>query len=185
MWWIRRSIWPRARGSNMVRAFPLAAGEPEGSLPEGPFALASPLAGWASKQWPLEYYEKLAGLIRGKLGMPLVLNGAPGRCPPFRAPCRMRAVSAGPDRRHAARRLVLGVDSGRCILRLRWANRGAAIFGPTDPVRNGPYGGDFRVFRARWRTHHSSPGYHDRRVDAGHCPEEVFEALAARVGCHA
>ena len=40
--------------------------------------LASPLAGWVSKQWPAEYYAKLAELVREQLHMPLVLNGAPG-----------------------------------------------------------------------------------------------------------
>src|ERR1700734_3042198 len=70
-----------AGASNLVRVFPLPAGAPEGRLPEVPFALASPLAGWTSKQWPLEYYEKLATLLRTKLGMPLVLNGAPGMVP--------------------------------------------------------------------------------------------------------
>ena len=35
--------------------------------------LASPLAGWGSKQWPLEYYEEVAQ----ELKMPLVVNGPP------------------------------------------------------------------------------------------------------------
>src|SRR5262249_23548967 len=35
--------------------FWLPSGQPEGSLPEGPFVLACPLAGWGSKQWPLDY----------------------------------------------------------------------------------------------------------------------------------
>ena len=62
----------------MVRVFPMPPGRPEGTLPEGPFVLASPLAGWVSKQWPAEYYAKLAELVREQLHMPLVLNGAPG-----------------------------------------------------------------------------------------------------------
>ncbi|HEY1491450.1 MAG TPA: glycosyltransferase family 9 protein, partial [Steroidobacteraceae bacterium] len=70
-----------AGASNLVRVFPLPAGAPEGRLPAGPFALASPLAGWASKQWPLECYEQLARMLRDKLGMPLVLTGAPGTVP--------------------------------------------------------------------------------------------------------
>ena len=82
-----------AGASNLVRAFPLPAGSPEGRLPDGPFALASPLAGWTSKQWPLEYYERLAALLREKLGMPLVLNGAPGAVPTVAGRCGMRAES--------------------------------------------------------------------------------------------
>src|SRR6185312_15934602 len=56
---------------NLVRVFPLPMGEPEGRLPDGAFALASPLAGWVSKQWPLENYAQLARMLNDKLGMPL------------------------------------------------------------------------------------------------------------------
>ena len=53
-------------------------GHPEGDLPAGDFVLASPLAGWASKQWPLDYYRALADRLRDELDLPLVLNGPPG-----------------------------------------------------------------------------------------------------------
>jgi len=42
----------------------------------------------------------------------------------------------------------VGVDSGPLHLAAALNKSGAAIFGPTDPLRNGPYGGDFQVFRA-------------------------------------
>jgi len=53
--------------------FPLAAGTPEGRLPEGSSWLACPLAGWRSKQWPIERYQQLAA----RLDLPLVVNGPP------------------------------------------------------------------------------------------------------------
>ncbi len=93
-----------AGASNLVRAFPLPAGEPEGKLPEGPFALASPLAGWTSKQWPLEYYEKMALFLRTRLGMPLVLNGAPGAVPSVPGTLRHESGLRGSHRRHPPRR---------------------------------------------------------------------------------
>lgn len=37
----------------------LPDGREEGTLPMGPFVLASPFAGWTSKQWPIENYERL------------------------------------------------------------------------------------------------------------------------------
>ena len=43
-----------AGASQILHTFPLPAGTPEGSLPEGKFILASPLAGWGAKQWPLD-----------------------------------------------------------------------------------------------------------------------------------
>lgn len=49
-----------AGASQITREVWLPAGRDEGSLPPGPFVLASPFAGWTSKQWPIEYYEPLA-----------------------------------------------------------------------------------------------------------------------------
>jgi heptosyltransferase-1 len=175
---------------NLVRAFPLPPGEPEGRLPDVPFALASPLAGWASKQWPLEYYQELAGLLRSKLGMPLVLNGAPGTVP---AVAGTEAHESGiPGLIDATRRaaLVVGVDSGPLHLAAALNKAGAAIFGPTDPVRNGPYGGDFQVLRVPGvRTTHRRGSVIDHSMRAV-TPEQVFAALESRVPesklrCHA
>jgi heptosyltransferase-1 len=174
-----------AGASNLVRAFPLPPGKPEGRLPDGPFALASPLAGWGSKQWPLEYYQKLGALLRQKLGMPLVLNGAPGSVPAVEGTLVHESGISGliDATRRAA--LVVGVDSGPLHLAAALNKSGAAIFGPTDPLRNGPYGGDFEVFRTPGvRTTHRRNAEIDpsmRSID----PERVFAALEARVGCPA
>ena len=43
---------------------------------------------------------------------------------------------------------VIGVDSGPLHLAAALDKPGVAIFGPTDPARNGPYGGSFAVVRA-------------------------------------
>ena len=174
-----------AGASNLVRAFPLPPGEPEGRLPDVPFALASPLAGWASKQWPLEYYQELAQLLRTRLDMPLVLNGAPGAVPVV--PGMERHESGIPGLIDATRRaaLVIGVDSGPLHLAAALNKSGAAIFGPTDPVRNGPYGGDFQVFRTSGvRTTHRRGSMIDPSMRAI-TPLQVFAALETRVRCHA
>jgi heptosyltransferase I len=174
-----------AGASNLLRAFPLPVGAREGRLPEGPFALASPLAGWGSKQWPLEYYEKLAGLLKSRLGMPLVLNGAPGAVPAV--PGTMAHESGITGLIDATRRaaLVVGVDSGPLHLAAALNKAGAAVFGPTDPVRNGPYGGDFEVFRIPGvRTTHRRATAIDPSMRAI-SPEQVFAALEARVHCPA
>ncbi len=174
-----------AGASNLVRAFPLPPGAREGRLPEGPFALASPLAGWASKQWPLEHYETLARMLREKLGVPLVLNGAPGGVPDVHGTVPHESGIAGliDATRRAA--LVIGVDSGPLHLAAALNKCGVAIFGPTDPIRNGPYGGDFQVFRMPGvRTTHRRGASIDPSMRAI-APEQVFAALEARVGCHA
>ena len=94
--------------------FPLPPGRPEGQLPER-FVLAAPLAGWASKQWPLEYYAPLARRLREHFDLPLVLNGAPSSEPVLRtvagAQVHISSLSGLID---ATRRAtaVLGLDSG-------------------------------------------------------------------------
>jgi heptosyltransferase-1 len=174
-----------AGASNLVRAFPLPQGTREGRLPGGPFALASPLAGWGSKQWPLDYYEKLAGLLSEKLGMPLVLNGAPGSIP--EVPGALIHESGIAGLLDATRRasLVIGVDSGPLHLAAALNKSGVAVFGPTDPTRNGPYGGDFQVFRIPGvRTTHRRNAAIDPSMRAI-TPEQVLEALETKVVCPA
>lgn len=162
---------------NLMRGFPLPAGAPEGRLPSGPFALASPLAGWTSKQWPLEYYASLASM----LNMPLVLNGAPGTVPDVPGTINHESGIAGliDATRRAA--VVIGVDSGPLHLAAALNKSGVAIYGPTDPVRNGPYGGDFEVLRLA-----GSPTTHRRGTTIAPSmraitPEQVFAALMKRV----
>jgi heptosyltransferase-1 len=174
-----------AGATNLVRSFPLPAGRREGVLPDRPFVLASPLAGWGSKQWPLEYYEKLGAMLRGRLGMPLVLNGAPGAVPAVPGTLAHESGIAGLIDATRRASLVIGVDSGPLHLAAALDKAGAAVFGPTDPVRNGPYGGDFQVFRISGvRTTHRRTTAIDPSMRAI-TPEQVFEALEARVPCHA
>lgn len=173
-----------AGASNLVRVFPLPEGTPEGRLPEIPFALASPLAGWASKQWPLENYERLAGMLRERFGMPLVLNGAPGTVPTVAGTLAHESGIGGLIHATRLASVVVGVDSGPLHLAAALNKSGVAIYGPTDPIRNGPYGGDFEVFRVP-----GAPTTHRRGAAIAASmravtPEQVFEALAARVKCH-
>jgi len=136
-----------AGATERVFESPLPPGRPEGRLPEGPFVLAAPFAGWTSKQWPLEYYAEVAA----KLPVPLVLNGAPSQESALRAVAgaqvHISSVSGLIDatRRAAA---VIGVDSGPLHLAAALGVPGVAIFGPTDPVRNGPYSAAIRTLRA-------------------------------------
>jgi heptosyltransferase-1 len=164
--------------------FPLPAGTPEGLLPDRPFALACPLAGWTSKQWPLEHYEKLAGMLHARMNMPLVINGAPGSLPDVDWAVRHESGIAGLIDATRKAALVIGVDSGPLHLAAALNKSGAAIFGPTDPARNGPRGGDFQVFRAEGviTTHRRGDTIDPSMREI--VPERVFAALAARVGCH-
>jgi len=135
---------------SLLRTFPLPLGRPEGLLPKGGFVLANPLAGWASKQWPLAYYAELAQLLRKDLDLPLVVNGPPSARAALEAiPGAVVHVSGIDGLIDATRRAtaVLGVDSGPMHLAAALGKPGIAIFGPTDPARNGPYGGTLQILR--------------------------------------
>lgn len=167
-----------AGATNMVPTFPLPPGAPEGSLPEGPFVLACPLAGWAAKQWPFEYWEELAAGLK----IPLVLNGSPAAAQTLaQVPGAHVHVSGIPGLIHATRRAhsVVGVDSGPLHLAAALAKPGVAIYGPTDPASHGPYGGSMRVLRAPDAvTSYKRRDAEDPAMRAIQ-PGEVLEALHA------
>jgi heptosyltransferase-1 len=169
-----------AGASAVLYAFPLPEGAPEGGLPQGDFVLASPLAGWPGKQWPLEYYSLLARVLRSKLGVSLVLNGPPQAAALLQSVEGAEVhISGVPGLIHATRRAraVVGIDSGPTHLAAALGKPGVAIFGPTDPARNGPYGESFVVFR----DDHAVTSYkRSQQIDPSMRaipPELVFEAL--------
>ncbi len=140
-----------AGASSILRVFPIPEGKPEGTLPEGRFVLASPLAGWESKQWPFEFYEEVAQELKAQLGMPLVVNG-PAQAAGLlaRVPSAQIHLSGVAGLIDLTRRAtaVIGVDSGPLHLAAALAKPGVAIYGPTDPASHGPYGGSIRVLRS-------------------------------------
>jgi heptosyltransferase I len=136
-----------AGASRLLRHFPLPQGDPEGSLPSSGFVLASPFAGWPAKQWPIENFQRLASDLRNEFGVELVLNLAPGAA----AIDGVRTHTSGlAGLINATRRAlaVIGVDSGPLHLAAALEKPGVALFGPTDPNRNGPYGSTMTTLRA-------------------------------------
>jgi heptosyltransferase I len=162
-----------AGATTRLRTFPLPAGRPEGALPPGDFVLASPLAGWRSKQWPIEHYQALAARLESELGIPLVLDGPPGS--------GLQRCSSLPGLIHATRRAaaVVGVDSGPLHLAAALGKPGVAIYGPTDPARNGPYGDSLRVLRSPAATTTYKRGDSIDESMRAVSPAQVFEALQA------
>lgn len=163
-----------------VLEFPLPEGREEGELPRSPFLLASPFAGWGSKQWPLEHWLALAGLARRELDLPLVFNVSPAQAAALAHESGVLLhVSSISGLIHATRRAaaVVGVDSGPLHLAAALNRPGVAIYGPTDPRRNGPYCERIRVLRhPSARTSYrrgSAPGGEMQAVQ----PRQVLEAL--------
>lgn len=167
-----------AGASSLVHTFSLPQGSPEGTLPEGKFVLASPLAGWGSKQWPVEFYQELAA----RLEVPLVVNGPPGAAEILSkirgAHVHLSGVAGLIDATRRAQ-AVVGVDSGPLHLAAALSKPGVAIFGPTDPLRNGPYGGTIRVLRSAGviTTYKRVAFAHDSMRAIS--PEDVLGALPA------
>jgi heptosyltransferase-1 len=145
--------------------------------------LASPLAGWGAKQWPLERYSELGRLLQDRLELSLVLNTAV-RIPPV--PATVPHVTGLAGLIDATRRAiaVVGVDSGPLHLAAALRKPGVALFGPTDPARNGPYCDTITVLR--------DPGHPiSYKRDAAPSPglaslgaARVLEALEASLRTH-
>ncbi|MBY0504565.1 MAG: glycosyltransferase family 9 protein [Bryobacteraceae bacterium] len=161
-----------------LRPVTLPAGVPEGRLPDGPFVLASPFAGWVSKQWPLEHYAALARM----LPLPLVLNVAPSQAEAVAGFAHVHVSSiAGLIDATRRARAVLGVDSGPLHLAAALAKPGVALFGGTDPARNGPYGASLRVLRhpSAVTSYERGEAIDPRMRDLS--PEQVYAAIAPHV----
>ncbi|MXY70644.1 MAG: lipopolysaccharide heptosyltransferase I [Acidobacteriia bacterium] len=169
--------------------FQLPSGELRSGLPER-FVLTSAQAGWGAKQWPRERYSELAARLWNEHRIPLVVDCAPGGealANAIRDAAPEGAVHSHPStlsqligatRRAAA---VVGVDSGPLHLAAALARPGVAIFGPTDPARNGPHGSSMTVLRAAdaattyKRTAEPSPSMRAWSADA------VYRELVARL----
>lgn len=113
----------------------------------GDFAILNPGAGWGAKRWPAERYGQVArGLAEN--GVRSILNYGPGEENLVR---EAESASAGTAVAVTASiselialtrraRLFIGGDTGPMHLASALGVPVVAIFGPTDPARNGPYG---------------------------------------------
>ena len=119
------------------------------------YVVLSPAGGWRSKCWPPDRYGALCQKIHGELGLRCVLNCGPGEKDLISA---VKASSGGVDPitysgslgqlmallRNAV--CIVGGDTGPLHLAVALGTPAVALFGPTDPARNGPYrSGDHSV----------------------------------------
>jgi heptosyltransferase-1 len=147
------------------------------------FCLISAGGGWGAKLWPAERFGRVAEEL-GRAGVRTVVNASPGGSPEANAvvaasggfagavPCSIRELIALV--RRAA--VVIGGDTGPLHLAAALERPVVAIFGPTDPARNGPYGMRSRVLRDE-----SSLTSHKRveEPEAGMLRIEADEVVAA------
>jgi len=167
-----------AGATSVVREFFIPPGKAEGTLPDAPFVLTNPFAGWTSKQWPLENLELLAKKLKS-VGLKLVANMPPGKAESVVLPSVVKHVSSLNGLIDATRKAVavIGVDSGPLHLAAALSKPGVGLYGPTDPAINGPYGSSVRVLRTSTAATSYKRG---NRVHASMrtiTVDQVFEAL--------
>ena len=120
-----------------------------------PFALLLPGAGWGSKRWPTDRYAAVARALASR-GFRVLINAAPGE-EVLAAEIEQKAGGAAQPVRCSLpqliamtrrMRLVIGGDTGPLHLACALGCAVVGIYGPTDPLRNGPYGTRFQVLRS-------------------------------------
>ncbi len=149
------------------------------------FVLLTPGAGWGAKQWGAENYAQVASALSARGFKVLINTGTPfahateAISPAAHAAARQVACSVAElislTRRAA---LVIGGDTGPVHLAAALARPVVALFGPTDPRRNGPAFPGARVTVLR---HPSSTLSHKRlrQTEPGLSKLTVNEVLEA------
>ena len=155
----------------------------DGVVRNEPFCLITPGAGWGAKVWPGDRFGKVAAEL-GRLGLRTVVNGSVHGSKEAvdvvnasdgfarAVPCSIKQLIALVRRAT----LVIGGDTGPLHMAAALERPVVAIFGPTDPARNGPYGTRSRILRdaesitSHKRRHETEAGMLRITVD------EVLEA---------
>jgi heptosyltransferase-1 len=121
----------------------------------GEFAILNPGAGWGAKRWPAERYGEVARKLADQ-GVRSILNYGPAEEELTRG---AEAASGGTAKAMTCSvselialtrraRIFIGGDTGPLHLAAALRVPVVAIFGPTDPARNGPYGTRSVVLRS-------------------------------------
>jgi heptosyltransferase I len=125
-----------------------AAAETVRQAAGGPFALLNPGAAWPNKRWPAERFGQVAAFLREVRGLPSFVLWGPGEDALAAA---VVAASGGAARQAPATgladllalvraaALVVSGDTGPLHLATAAGTPVVALFGPTNPARNGPW----------------------------------------------
>jgi heptosyltransferase I len=155
------------------------------------YVVLSPGGGWRSKCWPTERFGALCQEIQKEIGIPCVVNYGPGE-ESLVAEVRAASGNAKPIPYDGElgtlsallrdAQCIVGGDTGPLHLAVALGTPAVALFGPTDPRRNGPYPVGQTVLRSpRAVTTHerldkTDPSLLELSVDA------VFAAVKQRLG---
>jgi heptosyltransferase I len=112
------------------------------------YVVLSPGGGWRSKCWPVERFGELCQKIRKELNLRCVINYGPGE-EALAESVKSASGSADPILYDGelgqlmallqGANCIVGGDTGPLHLAIALGTKAVAIFGPTNPARNGPY----------------------------------------------
>jgi ADP-heptose:LPS heptosyltransferase len=155
------------------------------------YVVLSPGGGWRSKCWPAERFGAVCQRIHRELDIPCVINYGPGeealaaqvqgasgnaKSIPYDGELgQLRALLRGAD-------CIIGGDTGPLHLAVALGTPAVALFGPTDPARNGPYPpGDIVLRSAKaTTTYHRLEEADASLLDLS--VDDVFAAVKKRLG---
>jgi heptosyltransferase I len=154
------------------------------------YVVLSPGGGWRAKCWPSDRFGALCQKIRTEIGLPCVVNYGPGE-ESLVTEVKSNSGSSQPvpyDGEMGSlmallrgARCIVGGDTGPLHLAVALGTPAVALFGPTDPTRNGPYPPGQLVLRSPnavttyGRSNVADPSLLDLSVDA------VFAAVKQRL----
>jgi heptosyltransferase I len=158
------------------------------------YVVLSPGGGWRSKCWPTARFGALCQEIRKGMGMSCVVNYGPGE-ESLVAEVQAASGNAKPIPYDGElgtltallrdAQCIVGGDTGPLHLAIALGTPAVALFGPTDPRRNGPYPPGQTVLRSpaavtsHDRNDTTDPSLLELSVDA------VFSAVKQRLGSSA
>ena len=129
----------------------LAAEEMAGT--GGNYAVLCPGSNWITKRWPAERFAELVAPLRERFGLRSIIAGGPGdrelaaRIPGALDLCGKTSLMQLVALMRGAK-LAITNDSGPMHIASALNRPLVALFGPTNPVRTGPYGRPDCVVRA-------------------------------------
>jgi len=155
------------------------------------YVVLSPGGGWRSKCWPADRFGQLSQKIHASLGIRCVINYGPGE-DALASAVKTASGNSQPliydgelgqlmALLHNAI-CIVGGDTGPLHLAVALGTPAVALFGPTDPARNGPYSRKEIVLRSPnavttyKRGESTDPSFLDLSVD------QVFDAVQRRLG---
>jgi heptosyltransferase I len=189
----------RAGAKGGIGAFRLQVNETDRTRVQGEleqqgvrrYVVLSPGGGWRSKCWPAERFAALCERISTEMGITCIVNYGPGEselADSVRAKCgSQKSIAYDGDLGPLMALLgnaqcFVGGDTGPLHLAVALGTPAVALFGPTDPRRNGPFPpGDIVLRSADAMTSYSRSNVTDPSLLALSV-QAVFEAVKARLG---